>query len=81
MYQIKKVLSLQYEKKIDMDRFELELLCPCSLPEVFGDMVACDRCRKWYHNRCCEFAYNVNTPWFCSACQSKRPSKVPTKFQ
>ena len=22
------------------------------LPEVFGDMVASDRCGKWYHQRC-----------------------------
>ena len=38
-------VSLQY-KKIDMDRFVIELLCPCGLPEMFGDMVACDRCRS-----------------------------------
>ena len=33
-------MSLQYEI-IDKDRFAIELLCPCGLPEVFGDMMAC----------------------------------------
>ena len=31
------LVSLQYEI-IDKDRFAIELLCPCGLPEVFGDM-------------------------------------------
>ena len=35
------------------------------------------KCRQWYHHRCCEFPYNINTPWFCGSCQSKRPSESP----
>ena len=53
------------------------MLCPHGLPEVFGDMVACDWCLVWYHYRCCEFTYNTNTPWFRGFYQSKRARKTP----
>ena len=40
------------ESKMDMDIFPIQIMCPCCLPEVFGDMVACDWCGKWDHQRC-----------------------------
>ena len=56
MFKIKKFIpftkiSQPNEIKMDMDRFSIELLCPCGLPEVFGDMVACDWLGKWYKER------------------------------
>ena len=43
MSKIKKFLpflkiSQPNEIKMDMDRFSIELLCPCGLPEGFGDL-------------------------------------------
>ena len=57
MFKIKKVypvpkLSQSNEIKMDMDRFSIQIMCPCGLPEVFGDIVACDQCGKWDHLRC-----------------------------
>ena len=67
-----------------MDRFAIELLCACGLPEVwnFGDMVACDKCHKRYHHRCCEFPYNVKTPHgFAALVNAKDQVKFQAKFQ
>ena len=57
MFKIKKFIpfpkiSQPNEIKMDMDIFSIELLYPCGLPEVFCDMIACDRRGKWYHRRC-----------------------------
>ena len=67
--------------KMDTDKFSIPLLCPCGLPDIFGDMVACDRCGKWHHQRCCKSPFNANEAWFCNLCQAKRPTKTPSKYE
>ena len=32
-----------------------KLYCDCRLPGSYDDMVACDRCGKWFHYMCVGF--------------------------
>jgi hypothetical protein len=31
---------------------QILLYCNCRMPETYGNMVACDRCERWYHLKC-----------------------------
>ena len=30
----------------------IELYKCCFLPDIYGHMVACDKCNNWFHKRC-----------------------------
>ena len=52
----------------------------CSLPEVYADMIQCDRCQKWYHKICRNVKGETKT-WECSQlCQGKRHRKKKQIF-
>ena len=46
---------------------QIELYCDCLMPESYGDMVACDKCEKWYHQQCVVYTPDIKI-WMCSSC-------------
>ncbi|XP_062713617.1 uncharacterized protein LOC134290481 [Aedes albopictus] len=42
----------------------------CKTPHHVAEMVACDRCRRWYHRACAEVAESFNGKWTCKDCTS-----------
>lgn len=47
----------------------INIYCDCELPEVFDDMIECDGCERWYHQRCVGVASpTVSQKWFCKEC-------------
>lgn len=40
----------------------------CKIPDNVADMVACERCNRWYHCACGEMAENVTGKWICKDC-------------
>ena len=48
---------------------EIELYCECNMPEVYDDMIQCDKCEEWFNLSC----VGLQTPpaeseWYCSKC-------------
>ena len=46
----------------------IPLYCHCRLPESFDDLVACEKCNKWYHHKCVQFENTHCGDWFCKHC-------------
>ncbi|XP_062713248.1 uncharacterized protein LOC134290198 [Aedes albopictus] len=42
----------------------------CKTPHHVAEMVACDRCRRWYHRACAEVAESFSGKWTCKDCTS-----------
>ena len=40
----------------------------CELPDLFCDMIECDRCSAWFHKICGETSSNDCDKWFCTKC-------------
>ena len=63
-------------KRIIVER-KVKVFCTCRLPfsktdNTLGPMVACQKCKKWYH-QCCKnipsaVYSNVKSIWFCDTC-------------
>ncbi|XP_034253683.1 uncharacterized protein LOC117652699 [Thrips palmi] len=51
----------------------LHVVCICRLPEAYGNMIECDSCNVWYHNKCVGLSDECNTPdnWICDKCHMK----------
>ena len=49
---------------------EIELFCTCLMPDTYGDMVQCDKCKLWYHINCVGLlTLPGNTEqWNCISC-------------
>ena len=43
--------------------------------------MACDRCGKWHHQRCCKSTFNANEAWVYNLCPAKRQTKAPSKYE
>ena len=46
----------------------IKLYCDCRLPGSYDDMVACNRCGKWFHYICVGFVASRAGDWYCSGC-------------
>ena len=50
----------------------IELYKCCYLPDIYGDMVACDKCSEWFHKRCLDVEglmdFTNISYWQCSKC-------------
>ena len=42
----------------------------CKNPHHVAEMVACERCRRWYHRTCAGVAESFNGRWACKDCIS-----------
>ncbi|CAG2203434.1 unnamed protein product [Mytilus edulis] len=49
---------------------QLSLHCICNMPEVFSDMIKCDRCELWFHKKCFSLDHTMDSSWFCVGCNN-----------
>ena len=73
-------LNLKQQVKIDRYVVDIDLFCSCGFSEAYGDMVACDRCAAWYHQRCVPDYDEKVKNWFCDKCPNKRARRKPKKI-
>ena len=45
---------------------DILLYCNCNMPETFGNMVECELCKGWYHQKC--IGYTCRSHWICNSC-------------
>ena len=64
-------------KLMDFDREFIDVSCKgkCGLPDLFCDLIECDRCNCWFHKICGEVDKDDTDKWFCNACKSNNMSK------
>ena len=60
------------ERRTASTSVSMNVHCICRGPDTGEAMVACDRCKKWYHAECVEGCLNdlQQNLWFCSNCAS-----------
>ncbi len=50
----------------------IKVFCHCRQPDDGSPMIACDRCKEWFHSDC-EFvpmnSWSSNSQWFCRRCK------------
>ena len=46
----------------------IKLYCDSRLPGSYDDMVACDRCGKWFHYMCVGIVASCSGDKYCSGC-------------
>ncbi len=71
----KKLMPFPFIEKLSARRHyfpmrHISLYCVCFMPETFGDMVECEVCETWFHQRC--VGYSCEQNWRCSSC-AERP--------
>jgi len=49
---------------------EIEVYCDCNMPEVYDNMIACDKCEEWFHFSCAGLKSppEFESQWCCSKC-------------
>ena len=47
---------------------KIGLYCRCLMPKTWGDMVACDVCKLWFHCKCVglQTMPTSDEPWLCN---------------
>ena len=54
-----------------LHRWTRELHCICRMPDDGSNMVACSKCKKWYHEECLQGDCRRND-WLCRECDYAR---------
>ena len=54
-----------------LHRWTRELHCICRMPDDGSNMVACSKCKKWYHEECLQGDCRRND-WLCRECDYTR---------
>ncbi|EAT45262.1 AAEL003432-PA [Aedes aegypti] len=63
----------------DLEQSEIFTCVACDNPEVADDLVACDKCDKWWHFSCAGVSESISSrDWICPRC---RPPSVPASFR
>ncbi|EAT46148.1 AAEL002650-PA [Aedes aegypti] len=60
---------------MDLEQSEICTCVACDNPEVEDDLVACDKCDKWWHFTCAGVSESISSrDWICPRC---RPPSIP----
>ena len=65
------VVTVNEKKAKALHRWTRELHCICQMPDDGSNMVACSKCKKWYHE---EYLYSDcrRKDWLCRKCDYAR---------
>ena len=63
------VMSSPVQRACEAQVYYVPLYCDCHMPESFDNLVACDHCDSWFHQKCVNYNENHCGDWFCKNCQ------------
>lgn len=64
-----------YANQREHNGVTIKTFCQCRLPEEYDNMVKCDDCRKWFHQKCVEYTC-TQTEWLCPSCTPPPAKKL-----
>ena len=64
-------VNLSQCKRASLSHVVIPVNCECRMPDSMEEMVACDKCDRWYHFTCAGFDVPPPGDWFANTVHSK----------